>query len=81
MNDDPNVLEYVVIFERTPRNWSAYVPDLPGCIATGKTRDEVRRLIREGIGYYLEAMAEDGQPAPEQGSWAEVVSVPRPTPV
>ena len=41
--------EYTVIYESGPRNWSAYVPDLPGCIATGKTRLKVEQQIREAI--------------------------------
>ena len=42
-------MQYVIVYEQTPNNWAAYVPDLPGCIATGKTREEVDRLIREAI--------------------------------
>jgi len=57
--------EYAVVFERGPRNWSAYVPDLPGCIATGKTRDETEQRLREAIEMHLRAMAKDGDPIPE----------------
>jgi predicted RNase H-like HicB family nuclease len=69
-------MQYVIVFEQTPNNWSAYVPDLPGCIATGKTREEVDRLIREGIVLYLEAAREFGQPVPAPGTWTALANVP-----
>jgi predicted RNase H-like HicB family nuclease len=59
--------EYTVILERGPKNWSAYVPDVPdvpGCIAAAKTRDETEKLIREAIVLQLELMQEDGDPIP-----------------
>ena len=68
-------MKYVVVFERTPRNYSAYVPDLPGCIATGKTRAEVERLIREAIAFHIEGMREEGLPVPEPSAWAGLVEV------
>jgi predicted RNase H-like HicB family nuclease len=57
---------YAVIYERTERNWGAYVPDLPGCVATGQTRADVERRIRSAIELHLEGMREDGlaPPAP-----------------
>ncbi len=66
---------YVVVYEQTPTSWSAYVPDLPGCIAAGDTRDEVEQLIREAIALHLEALREDNQPVPEPGAWTEIVEV------
>ena len=66
-------LSYVVVFERAPRNFSAYVPDLPGCVATGKTRADVERLIREAIGLHLDMMREYNEPIPPPAAWAEVV--------
>lgn len=57
-------MKYAVVYEQTPNNYSAYIPDLPGCIATGKTRDEVERLISEGIRFHLELMRESGEPIP-----------------
>lgn len=57
-------MRYSVIFERTDTGYSAYVPDLPGCIAAGDTIDETAQLMREAIEMHLEAMAEDGQPIP-----------------
>lgn len=57
--------QYIVIFERGERNWSAYVPDLPGCIATGKTRDDVEKQIREAIEFHLEGLQLHNEPVPE----------------
>ena len=68
-------MQYVIVYEQTPNNWSAYVPDLPGCIATGKTREEVDRLIREAIVLYLDAAREYGQPIPVPGTWTGVADV------
>ena len=58
-------MEYPVVVEKGPNNYAAYVPDLPGCVATGRTRDEVSRNIREAIEFHLEGMREDGLPIPE----------------
>jgi Uncharacterized conserved protein len=57
--------EYVVIYERGPRNWSAYVPDLPGCVSAGLTKDETEMQIREAIELHLEVMRERGERIPE----------------
>lgn len=54
-------MRYTVIFERTPNNYSAYVPDLPGCVATGSTRSEVERRIHQAITLHLEGL---GKTAP-----------------
>lgn len=56
---------YAVLYERTERNWAAYVPDLPGCVATGRTRAEVERRIRAAIDLHLDGMREDGIAPPE----------------
>lgn len=56
---------YAVVIERGKNNFSAYVPDLPGCISTGKTVEEIERNIREAIELHLEGMVEDGDPIPE----------------
>jgi predicted RNase H-like HicB family nuclease len=55
---------YAVVFERTENNYAAYVPDLPGCVATGRTRQEVERRIRAAIQMHLEGLLEDGQTPP-----------------
>ena len=68
-------MKYVVVYERTPNNWSAYVPDLPGCVSTGATREEVERNIREAITFHLDGIREDGEPIPEPQTWTELVEV------
>ena len=67
--------EYVVIFECGARNWGAYVPDLPGCIAAGDTLEETEELVRGAIEMHLEGMREDGDPIPQPRSRAAMVSV------
>ena len=57
-------MKYAVVYEQTPRNWSAYVPDLPGCVATGPTREEVERLITDGIRLHIDLMRQSGEPVP-----------------
>ena len=56
---------YAVVIESGPNNLSAYVPDLPACITTGKTVEEIEQNIREAIELHLEGMMEDGEPIPE----------------
>ena len=59
-------IRYAIVIERVPgSNYSAYVPDLPGCVATADTLDEIKRLVREGIEFHLDGMRADGTPIPE----------------
>lgn len=58
-------VNYVAVLEQGPRNWSAYVPDLPGCVAAAKTREETERLIQEAIAFHLEGLLLDATPFPE----------------
>ncbi|MCG3128217.1 MAG: hypothetical protein CHACPFDD_03094 [Phycisphaerae bacterium] len=67
---------YAVIYERGKRNWSAYAPDLPGCIATGKTRRQVERRMKEAIEFHLEGMRENGEPPPKPTTHAAMLSIP-----
>ncbi len=67
--------EYAVVFEKAPNNWAAYVPDLPGCVTTGKTLEETRRLIAEAIEFHIEGMRLHGEPVPEPNAVAESISV------
>jgi predicted RNase H-like HicB family nuclease len=67
--------EYTVLYERGERNWSAYVPDLPGCVATGKTREETEQRLRETISFHIEGLRIDGEPIPEPVIEAGTVSV------
>lgn len=64
---------YAMIIEKGERNYSAYLPDLPGCVATGKTLDEVKQRMREAISLHLRGMREDGLPIPEPTSLIEYV--------
>ena len=68
-------MKFWVVIERTPRNYGAYVPDLPGCIATGKTRAEAKRMIREAIAFHIEGMKEEGLPIPEPSASVGLVEV------
>ena len=58
-------LAYAVVFEQTPNNYAAYVPDVPGCISVGKTWREMQAMIREALTSHIEFLMEDGDPAPE----------------
>ena len=68
-------MQYTIVIEQTPRNFSAYVPDLPGCIATGATREDVVGQIREAIEFDIEGMREQGESVPEPQCTAAVVDV------
>jgi predicted RNase H-like HicB family nuclease len=67
--------KYLVIFEKAKSNYSAYSPDLPGCIATGKTRKETAKNIKEAINFHLDGLKKDGMPLPEPSSFTEYVEV------
>jgi predicted RNase H-like HicB family nuclease len=66
-------MRYAVVIEKANGNYSAYVPDLPGCIATGATVASVEREIRDAIRFHIEGLKEDGLPVPEPTSIAEYV--------
>jgi predicted RNase H-like HicB family nuclease len=66
---------YAIVVERADGNFAAYVPDLPGCVATGDTRAEVEAAIKGAIEMHLEGLAEDGQPIPEPSSQVDYVDV------
>lgn len=66
-------MKYAVVYERAAQNYAAYVPDLPGCVATGRTRQEVEERIREAIRMHLEGMRADREPIPEAETWTELV--------
>jgi predicted RNase H-like HicB family nuclease len=66
---------YLVVIEPAGRNYSAYSPDLPGCVATGATREETRTRMQQAIALHLEGLREDHQPIPEPAASAEVVEV------
>ncbi len=66
---------YAVVIEKGPTSYGAYVPDLPGCVAVGESRDEVEVLIREAIQLHIDGMHQDGLPIPEPASELEYVEV------
>jgi predicted RNase H-like HicB family nuclease len=66
-------MRYGVVIERANGNYSAYVPDLPECIATGATAEETEQQIREAIRFHLEGLRQDGLPIPEPTSICEFV--------
>lgn len=69
------MMKYTVIYEKGSTSWGAYVPDLPGVIAVGDSRDEVERLIQEAVELHLEGMREDGISIPPPSSFAGVVEI------
>jgi predicted RNase H-like HicB family nuclease len=68
-------MRYAIVVEKAGENYSAYVPDLPGCIATGKTPEETEQLIREAVELHLNGLREDGLPIPQPSSRVEYVEV------
>jgi predicted RNase H-like HicB family nuclease len=68
-------MRYAIVIEEAEGNFSAYVPDLPGCIATGATIEEVESEIRGAIEFHLEGLREDGSPIPPPSSRVEYVEV------
>jgi predicted RNase H-like HicB family nuclease len=66
-------MRYAVVIEKARKNYSAYVPDLPGCVATGKTVRAVENEIRKAIRFHLEGLREDGMPIPEPSAVCEYV--------
>ncbi len=68
-------MKYLVIYEKGPTSYGAYVPDLPGCVAVGESREEVERLIREAIEFHIEGLREEGLTVPQPASSAEEVEV------
>ena len=68
-------MRYAIVIERTDNNFSAYVPDLPGCVATGATVAETEAAIREAIAFHIEGMQEDGLPIPAAASQVEYIEI------
>ena len=68
-------MRYLVVVERGPTSYGAYVPVLPGCVAAGDTKEEVLSLIREAIELHLEDLKKEGQPIPAPSSSSELVEV------
>ena len=68
-------MRYAVVVEKAEHNYSAFVPDLPGCVAAAETKEELLALIREAIDFHLEGMRETGEVIPEPTATAEYVEV------
>ena len=68
-------MRYAIVIERTDNNFSAYVPDLPGCVATGATVAETEAAIREAIACHIEGMQEDGLPIPAASRQVEYIEI------
>ena len=68
-------MQYLVIVEKGPKSFGAYVPDLPGCIAAGDTKEEVLELIHEVIEFHIEGLKEDGLPVPPPASQSELIEI------
>ncbi|MGD9603111.1 MAG: type II toxin-antitoxin system HicB family antitoxin [Gammaproteobacteria bacterium] len=68
-------MRYAIVIEKAEGNFSAYVPDLPGCVATGITIEEAESQIREAIEFHLAGLREDGVPAPQPSSQVDYVEV------
>ena len=68
-------MKYVVIYERAARNYSAYAPDLPGCVATGGTLAETEAMMREAIAFHIEGLHEAGDPVPEPSTRTGTIEV------
>jgi predicted RNase H-like HicB family nuclease len=69
------MVRYMVVVERGENSWGTHVPDLPGCVAVGETRDEALRLVREAIGFHIDGLKQDGSPIPPPSSESEFVEV------
>ena len=68
-------MRYAIVVEKTKNNYSAYVPDLPGCVATGQTVEETENEIREAIEFHIEGLREDGCAVPQPASIVEYLEV------
>ena len=68
-------MRYAIVIEKAENNFSGYVPDLPGCVATGATLEEVEREIREAIEFHLDGLREDGSPIPPPSSAVRYVDI------
>lgn len=71
-------MKYLAVFEKAPRNYSAYIPDLPGIGVTGTTIEETRSNLQKALAWHLEAMRADNEPIPEPSTWAEVMEASEP---
>ena len=69
-------MKYLIVIEQTPTGLSAYSPDLPGCVATGGTRDEVEREMGDAISFHLDGLRAEGMEIPRPATWSSYVDIP-----
>jgi predicted RNase H-like HicB family nuclease len=69
------MMRYAIVIEKAENNYAAYVPDLPGCVATGQTIEETEQQIREAVDLHLRGMREDGLPIPEPSSSVDYIDI------
>ena len=67
-------MKYTIVFEKAPNNYAAFSPDIPGCVSTADTPEEMRLMIREAIEFHFECLQLDGEPVPECSAWTETVT-------
>ena len=67
---------FLIVIEKTEKNYSAYSPDLPACVATGKTREEVEQNMHQAVEMHVQGLLEDNLPIPESTAYAEYIAVP-----
>jgi predicted RNase H-like HicB family nuclease len=70
------VKEYLIVVEQTNTGFSAYSPDLPGCVSVGATRAEVEKNMHEAMAFHLDGLREDGQPIPEPQTYSAYLELP-----
>jgi predicted RNase H-like HicB family nuclease len=70
------VKKYLIAIERTQTGFSAYSPDLPGCVSTGRTREEVEQNMREAVAFHLDGLREEGQAVPEPQTYSAYFEIP-----
>ena len=68
-------MKYLVVFEAAEHNFAAYVPDVPGCVATSRTRDEVERRVRSALAIHVSELGRHQEPVPRPSAWAREIEV------
>ena len=68
-------MKYTIVFEKAPNNYAAFSPDIPGCVSTADTPEEMRLMIREAIEFHFECLQLDGEPVPTCSAWTEMTTV------
>ena len=69
-------MKYLIVIESTPTGFSAYSPDVPGCVATGSTREDAEREMRDAISFHLDGLRQEGEKLPEPKASSTYVDIP-----